>query len=98
MPSPALTRLVNLFARPITNRITYVARCGVATGLRRRGGMGFIQRPQSLEEDFVCRIDLKGKTVFDVGAFEGLFTLRFASQAARVVTFEPHPWCQATTM
>jgi FkbM family methyltransferase len=98
MASPALTRIVNLVARPITNRITYVARCGVAAGLRRQGGMGFLHRAQSDEEIFVRSIDLKGKTVFDVGAFEGLFTLRFASEAARVVTFEPHPWCQATTM
>lgn len=98
MPSPALVRLVNLVVRPITNRMTYVARCGVSAGLRRRGGLGFLQRPQSDEEQFVRSIDLRGKTVFDVGAFEGLFTLRFASQAARVVTFEPHPWCQATTM
>jgi FkbM family methyltransferase len=60
--------------------------------------MGFLNRPETEEETFVRRIDLRGKTVFDVGAFEGLFTLRFASQAARVVTFEPHPWCQATTM
>jgi len=98
MASASVVRLVNLFARPITNRMTYVARSGVSAGLRRRGGLGFLSRPQSDEEQFIRSIDLRGKTVFDIGAFEGLFTLFFASQAAKVVTFEPHPWCQATTL
>jgi FkbM family methyltransferase len=98
MPGPTLTSIVNVLVRPITNRMTYVARCGVAAGLRRRGGLGFINRASTDEENFVRRIDLKNKVVFDIGAFEGLFTIRFASQAARVVTFEPHPWCQAATM
>lgn len=44
-------------------------------------------------------LDLGGRTVFDVGAFQGWHTLFFASRvgpAGRVVTIEPHPANRAT--
>lgn len=46
------------------------------------------------EEKLFKRLDLKGKTVFDIGAFNGIFTLFFAravGEKGKVVAFEPNP-------
>jgi FkbM family methyltransferase len=48
----------------------------------------------SQEEKFLRRIDLKGKTVYDVGAHIGTKTLFFAKKVGlkgQVVAFEPNP-------
>jgi FkbM family methyltransferase len=94
--SPRVRTLVDLL-RPITDRFTYTARCGVSAGLKRRGGLGFLPRAQTSEEIFVQNMNVSGKVVYDIGAYEGLFTIRFASRAKHVYTFEPHPWCQRQT-
>jgi FkbM family methyltransferase len=83
--------------RPITDHLTYTDRGSVARGMRRRGGLGFIPRAATPEERYVLAMEVSGKVVYDVGAFQGLFTLRFARDARHVVTFEPHPWCRAVT-
>lgn len=71
---------------------SYTSRRGLAKGLKRRGGLGFLPGGASTaEEDFLRTLDLRGKTVFDVGGFVGLMTIFFASRAARVVTYEPLP-------
>ena len=94
--SPRVRTLVDLL-RPITDRFTYTARCGVSAGLKRRGGLGFLPRAQTSEEIFVQNMNVSDKVVYDIGAYEGLFTIRFASRAKHVYTFEPHPWCQRQT-
>src|SRR5207245_1289668 len=46
------------------------------------------------EEAFIERLDLAGQTVYDVGGYEGIFTLFFARRIGvrgRLVTFEPNP-------
>jgi FkbM family methyltransferase len=82
----------------VTTRISkslnfsYTSRRGLAKGLKRRGGLGFLPGgTPTAEEDFLRSLDLTGKTVFDVGGFVGLMTIFFASRAARVVTYEPLP-------
>src|ERR1035441_3118651 len=71
---------------------SYTSRRGLAKGLKRRGGLGFLPGgPPTAEEDFLRTLDLRGKTVFDVGGFIGLMTIFFASRAAHVVTYEPLP-------
>jgi FkbM family methyltransferase len=73
---------------------TYKIRQGVATGLKRKGGFGFIPRSLSPEEKFLLDLDLEGQTVYDVGGYEGIYTLFFsqaAGPAGRVFTFEPNP-------
>lgn len=71
----------------------YTSRRGIARGLKRKGGLAFL--PTSAEgtpeEKFLHGLDLKGKTVFDIGGFVGLMTLFFASRAKHVYTFEPNP-------
>jgi FkbM family methyltransferase len=75
----------------------YRVRSGLAVGLRRQGGIGFLPsflRPLSREEELLEELDLTGLTVFDVGAGEGIFTLFFAravGEHGRVEAFEPNP-------
>jgi FkbM family methyltransferase len=78
---------------------TYTLRSGLARGLKRKGGIGLRNmigrrsRP-SPEEDFLTSLDLTGRTVFDVGAFEGIHAIFFAHRVGaggNVITFEPDP-------
>ena len=74
----------------------YSIRYGVARGLKRRGGLGFLarSRPLTVEETFLAQVPLSGSTVYDVGCLEGLYTLFFARAVGprgRVVAFEPNP-------
>jgi len=72
---------------------TYKIRQGIAAGLMRKGGLGFIPKPPSLEEKFLFDLDWRGQTVYDVGGYEGVFTLFFSKSVGstgRVVTFEPN--------
>ena len=82
-------------ARPWFDGFTYTARSGLARGLRRRGGLGFLPaRPPTAEERWLLSRDWRGQVVFDVGAWEGVFALFFARAVGpdgAVVTFEPHP-------
>jgi FkbM family methyltransferase len=78
-------------------RWTYTVRHGRSVGLRRRGGFGFIPaflRHSSPEDRFICRLPLKGFTVYDVGGFEGVYSIFFAravGHEGRVIVFEPNP-------
>jgi FkbM family methyltransferase len=82
------------YLRGVTQHGVYTVRSGVAKGLKRRGGFGFIPRDISREEAFLAAMDFRGKTVFDIGGYEGIYTLFFARAVGakgRVVTFEPNP-------
>jgi FkbM family methyltransferase len=84
------------FLRPFlrSGAWTYTIRQGVAAGLVRKGGLGFIPRSLSLEERFLLDLDWEGQTVYDIGGYEGVFTLFFSKSvgpAGRVLTFEPNP-------
>ena len=79
---------------------TYTLRSGLAKGLRKRGGLGLRQslglwRSATPEEDaFLRGLDLDGATVYDIGGFEGMHAVFFASRVGeegRVLTFEPVP-------
>jgi FkbM family methyltransferase len=92
----ALIRRVAIALRPVTNRLEYTVKSGVAEGLKRRGGLGFFHRPPTVEEQFVRSLNLRGRVIYEIGAYEGIFTIYFASQATRVIVFEPHPVNQKT--
>jgi len=84
------------FLRPVirSGHWTYKIRQGVAAGLKRRGGFSFIPRSLSPEEKFLLNLNWTGLTVYDVGGYEGLFTLFFSRAVGpngRVFTFEPNP-------
>lgn len=102
--APAIERkatLVVLFERvSLKHRLTswvsrslnfsYTSRRGLTAGLKRKGGLGFLPGGRlTPEEEFLQKLDLRGKTIFDVGGFLGLLTLFFASPANHVVTYEP---------
>jgi hypothetical protein len=76
----ALRHALGAAIRPLTNLFTYTTRSGIAAGLRRKGGLGFLPRSVSDEELFYQSLTLSGKTVYDVGSYEGIFSL-FAARA-----------------
>jgi FkbM family methyltransferase len=82
------------YVRRLTQDRVYTMRSGPARGLKRRSGFGFIPWAASREELFLEGLDLRGKTIFDIGGYEGIYTLFFSravGPAGKVVTFEPNP-------
>ena len=91
-----LKRAVISTLQPMVADRVYTVRNGLARGLRRRGGLGFVPAigRRSPEETFLESLRLERGTVFDVGGYEGIFTLFFARRvgaSGRVFTFEPNP-------
>lgn len=86
--------LVGTTTRPFSERFTYTVRSGIASGLKRRGGYGFLRRAMTDEEKFYLSLDFAGKVVYDVGSYEGIFSM-FAARAVgpkgALVVFEPNP-------
>lgn len=91
------SQLARRLLRTAVGERTYTVRRGIARGLKRKGGFSFVPgwlRPESPEHQFLISLDLAGKTVYDVGAFEGVHTLFFARATGPtgcVVSFEPSP-------
>jgi FkbM family methyltransferase len=104
-PSPAseqpyrhttpMHRVVAWISQRLFDNVTYTVNHGILKGMRRRGGLGWVPQwlaggAETKEHEFFRSLDLKGKVVYDVGAFIGLFTmLATAKQAARVICYEP---------
>jgi FkbM family methyltransferase len=87
-------RVIAWVSQKLFNDVTYTVRHGLLTGLRRRGGLGWIpailsRGTTSEEHRFFSSLDLRGKTVYDVGAFVGLFAMHCARSAMHVVCYEP---------
>src|ERR1035438_6497758 len=66
--------------RPLTYRITYTIHSGIAAGLKRTGGFGFVPHQMCDEERFYQSLNLVGKTFYDVGSYDGIMSL-FAARA-----------------
>jgi FkbM family methyltransferase len=68
---------------------------GLAKGMKRRGGIGilaFFLKKQNKEEIFFKSMDFSNKTVYDIGANFGEFTLFLAKATApngHVISFDP---------
>jgi FkbM family methyltransferase len=88
-------QVVSWVSRNVFDHVTYTVRRGLLKGLRRKGGLAWIPElgsaEPSEEDKFLSNLDLQGKTVFDIGAFEGLLTMFFARKASHVVCYEPNP-------
>jgi FkbM family methyltransferase len=84
-------RLVAFVSQRVT--FTYTIRHGLATGMRRRGGLGFVPwgPAETAETCFLRTLDLGGKVVYDIGGFEGLLTLFFSRRSRYVIAWEPNP-------
>ena len=79
----------------MSKNFAYTQKIGLAKGLKRKGGLGFLPQKYlpTKEEKFLINLDLNGKTVYDVGAYKGLFTMFFAravGESGRVIAFEPN--------
>ena len=81
---------VNLF-----DGFVYTVNHGLNRGMKRKGGLGWL--PESLsgsihtpEHEFWTKLNLKDAVIYDVGAFQGLLTLFFASRGKQVISFEPN--------
>lgn len=92
---------VRLILTPVVGRFRYTIRRGPARGLRREGGFDFLPeriRPSSPEERFLVELPLEGRTVYDVGAWEGTTALALARRvgpSGSVWAFEPNPTAAA---
>ncbi|VVB99450.1 Uncharacterised protein [uncultured archaeon] len=75
--------------------VVFTMRGGLAKGLKRRFGLGF--KPKfglTKEEKFLLGLDFRGKTIYDIGGYIGIYTLFFsraAGENGKVVAFEPMP-------
>src|SRR4051812_13482370 len=91
----ALKELAVKRVRPLLANLVYVARRGLIKGMRRKGGFSFVPGTElSAEEKFLLDLKLDGCTVYDIGGWEGVYTMFFAravGEAGRVLTFEPNP-------
>src|SRR5579884_39653 len=88
-------RAIEWISANLFDGLTYTVRHGLLTGMKRKGGLGWMPRSLAAgtvtpEQTFWQNFDFKGKTVYDVGSFHGLLALYFAAHAERVVCFEPN--------
>jgi FkbM family methyltransferase len=88
-------RLIAWISMHLFDTVTYTVRHGLLKGMKRKGGLGWLPAIFSSgimtgEQQFWCALNLSDMTVYDVGAFQGLLTLFFASRAKAVVSFEPN--------
>lgn len=101
-----LLRLLNSFMgkyfysllSPLFRKRIFTIKYGLAKGLKIRGRTGLISRFLGYEdvagEKFLMNLSFKGKTVYDVEAHIGTYTLFFARAAGeegRIFAFEPNP-------
>lgn len=86
-------RLVAFTSQNLFRNYTYTIRHGLAAGMRRKGGLGFLpfDPGETAETRFLRALPLAGKVVYDIGAFEGVLTLFFSRQAKQVIAYEPNP-------
>lgn len=87
--------VVSWVSRNLFEHYTYTVRHGLLSGLKRKGGLGWVPEIfagsiETAEIDFWRKLPLAGLTVYDVGAFEGLLAMFFASRAGRVICYEPN--------
>jgi len=84
-------RITAFVSTKFCDGLTYTVRHGLLTGMRRRGGLGWIPtaHTDTPEEAFWRALDLRDKVIYDVGAFHGLLSLWFARTARQVISFEP---------
>ncbi len=90
-----IKKLIMDFLSKIFYNQVFEIRFGLAKGLKRRFGRGF--KPRfflTKEEKFLINLNLKEKTIFDVGGYIGVYSLFFARATGpkgKIFTFEPNP-------
>jgi FkbM family methyltransferase len=89
-------RVIAWISIHLFDQVTYTVRHGLIRGMKRKGGLGWLPArlsgaTETAEHRFWNDLDLRGLTVYDVGAFQGLLALHFARQAKQVICYEPNP-------
>lgn len=89
---------LNSLIKQVFRNNIYKIRRGIAKGLLRKGGCGFVPHIKKLSEEnqFLSKLILTNKTVYDIGANIGIFSLFFANAVTsngKLVAFEPNPVC-----
>lgn len=88
------------FRRPLKRILTllfkdrvYVARSGLARGLKVSGDLGFLGKAPSRRNRFLTSLSMAQKTVYDVGSISvtTLFFSRAVGQTGQVIAFQPNP-------
>lgn len=92
--------LIAWISRRLFDRLTYTVRHGLISGMRRKGGLGWMpawlsQGARTSEELFWRSLPLCGLVIYDVGAYHGILTLSFALRGAQVIAYEPNEANQA---
>jgi FkbM family methyltransferase len=85
-------RVISWVSKNLFDNYTYTVRNGLNKGMRRKGGLGWVPVAPDITPELLFweALDVRGKVVFDVGAFHGILSLFFAKQARQVVAFEPN--------
>lgn len=88
-------RAVAWVSQNLFDHLTYTVRHGLLKDMKRKGGLGwlpeFLSGPAVTPEYvFWNSLDLSGKVIYDVGAFQGLLTLFFARRGRQIISYEPN--------
>ena len=85
-----LMGLIKPILTPLTKNYTYTNNLG-GVSIKLKGGLGFLCAKHRLtpEENFLSNLDLKGKTIYDIGGYIGVLTIFFAKtsgETGKVIT------------
>jgi len=88
-------RVVAWVSQNLFDGVTYTVRHGLIKGMKRKGGLSWVPEfiagsAKTPEQTFWMNLDLKGLTIYDIGAFHGLLTLFFARQGRQIISYEPN--------
>lgn len=82
-----------------TNNLIYEEKFGDVR-IKRRGGLGFLkflrrfEGEKFIEERFLSSLELKDKTIYDIGGYLGILSIFFSKKTGlggKVIVFEPNP-------
>jgi FkbM family methyltransferase len=84
-------KVISWISKNLFDHFEYEVRGGFNKGLRRKGGLAWVPLENWTPEiEFWKQLDLRGKVIYDIGAFHGLLTIYFARQGRSVVAWEPN--------
>ena len=91
----ALRNLIRYVLTPIVKNHIHTIKFG-SVAITVKGGVGFLRVIHHLtpEERFLSNLDLKNKTIYDIGSHIGILAIFFAKTSGRdgrVIAFEPNP-------
>ena len=89
---------MNEFFRWIFKNYSFKIKYGLSQGMRRAGALGLkysiIPRKLTNEEIFLKNFNFQNMIVYDIGGYEGIYTIFFAKSVGsegKVYVFEPNP-------